>query len=124
MAKQLAFYIDSSSCSGCKACQVACQDKNNLPFAMRWRRVIQYGGGGWVPGTNDRTSMMPNNVFAYSISTACYHCEKPACVEVCPTAAITKRADGVVLINQDQCIGCRYCQWACPCASIQRRKAS
>ncbi len=123
MAKQLAFYFDASACAGCKACQVACQDKNNLPFTMRWRRVFQYGGGSWVADSNDRTLMQPNNIFVYSLSTACMHCENPACVSVCPAGAMTKRADGVVLVNQDQCIGCRYCQWACPYGAPQFNEA-
>jgi anaerobic dimethyl sulfoxide reductase subunit B (iron-sulfur subunit) len=116
MAKQLAFYFDASACTNCKACQVACQDKNDLAASMRWRRVVQYGGGNWVPQDN---VMVPNNVFAYSISAACMHCEEPICADVCPAAAITKRADGVVLIDQDKCIGCRYCEWACPYGAPQ-----
>jgi Fe-S-cluster-containing dehydrogenase component len=49
----------------------------------------------------------------------CMHCEKPACLAVCPTAAISKRAeDGLVLINEGKCIGCRYCSWACPYGAI------
>lgn len=116
MAKQYGFYFDASACVNCKACQVACQDKNNLPAEMRWRRVLQYGGGGWVPKGN---VLVPNNIFSYSISFSCMHCEKPACVQVCPTGAMSKRADGIVLINQDQCIGCRYCQWACPYGAPQ-----
>jgi len=62
--------------------------------------------------------MLPN-VFAYSLSVACMHCDKPLCAEVCPTTAITKRADGVVLIDNDKCIGCRYCEWACPYGAPQ-----
>ena len=123
MAKQLAFYIDSSSCTGCKACQVACQDKNNLSPALRWRRVFQYGGGSWVADANVRGVMVPNNVFVYYTPTACMHCENPACVAVCPAGAMTKRDDGVVLVNQDQCIGCRYCEWACPYGAPQFNEA-
>jgi anaerobic dimethyl sulfoxide reductase subunit B len=123
MAKQLAFYFDASACAGCKACQVACQDKNNLPFAMRWRRVFQYGGGSWVADSSDRTLMLPNNIYVYSLSTACNHCENPACVSACPAGAMTKRADGVVLVNPDQCIGCRYCEWACPYGAPQFNEA-
>jgi Fe-S-cluster-containing dehydrogenase component len=49
----------------------------------------------------------------------CMHCEKPACLEVCPTGAISKRPeDGVVLINEGKCIGCRYCSWACPYGAV------
>jgi len=114
MAKQLAFYFDASACADCKACQVACQDKNNLPPAVAWRRVFQYTGGGWVKDSSVPGLFRANNIFSYSVSTACMHCEEPLCVGVCPTGAITKRADGVVLIDQDKCIGCRYCEWSCP----------
>jgi anaerobic dimethyl sulfoxide reductase subunit B (iron-sulfur subunit) len=118
MAKQLAFYFDASSCANCKACQIACQDKNDLPFYLRWRRVVSYGGGGWVPHAEHEGIMVPD-IFAYSISVACNHCENPMCADVCPAAAITKRSDGVVLIDTDKCIGCRYCEWACPYGAPQ-----
>jgi anaerobic dimethyl sulfoxide reductase subunit B len=111
MAKQMAFYFDSSICTKCKTCQVACKDKNDLPLGIMWRRVFQYGGGSWVPMDG---VLVPNNVYAYSMSVSCMHCENPVCLEVCPTGATTKRADGVVYIDQDKCIGCRYCEWACP----------
>ncbi|MBI5649538.1 MAG: dimethylsulfoxide reductase subunit B [Chloroflexi bacterium] len=120
MAKQLGFHINSSVCANCKACQVACQDKNNLPAAIRWRRVVLYGGGGWVEKDG---RWMPNGVFSYSVSFACMHCENPLCVQACPTGALMKRADGVVLINQDQCVGCRYCEWACPYGAPQFNEA-
>lgn len=114
MAKQLAFYFDASSCVDCKACQIACQDKNNLPPAMTWRRVFQYSGGNWIKDNSAEGLYRPNNVFSYSVSSACMHCENPLCMDVCPAAAITKRDDGVVLIDQNKCIGCRYCEWVCP----------
>jgi anaerobic dimethyl sulfoxide reductase subunit B len=116
MSKQLAFYINSSACVGCKACQVACKDKNDLPVGMKFRKVVKYGGGSWV---SQGGFMVPNNVYAYSVSMACMHCENPICVEVCPTQAMHKRADGVVLVDQEQCIGCRYCEWACPYSAPQ-----
>jgi anaerobic dimethyl sulfoxide reductase subunit B (iron-sulfur subunit) len=119
MAKQLAFYFDSKVCTSCKVCQIACQDKNDLPAEVRWRRVLQYGGGSWI---SQDGYLVPNNVTAYSMSFACMHCEKPACMEVCPTTAISKRDDGVVLIDQKKCIGCRYCQWACPYGAPQFRE--
>lgn len=111
MAKQKAFYFDSSACTGCKACQIACQDKNDLPAGLLWRRVFSYGGGSWV---KTGEVMAPHNFFTYSVSTACQHCSNPVCLDVCPASAITKRADGIVLIDGSKCIGCRYCQWACP----------
>lgn len=120
MAKQLAFYFDSTACTGCKACQIACKDKNDLPVENNYRRVLLYGGGGWTPQGD---FMFANNVFAYALSIACMHCEKPICAEVCPVGAITKRDDGVVLINQDLCIGCRYCEWSCPYGAPQFHEA-
>lgn len=120
MAKQYGFYFDSSACMGCKACQVACKDKNDLPVGMNWRRVTQYGNGNWVP---QGKFLVPNGTFVYSLSIACNHCENAACVNVCPTGAMTKRSDGVVLVNQDQCLGCRYCEWACPYGAPQFNEA-
>ncbi len=123
MAKQYAFHFDSSVCNSCKACSIACKSKNDLPVGITWRKVYEYGGGGWVPDPEDRSLLLPSNMFAYSMSTACNHCEHPACVTVCPAAAITKRDDGIVLINTDQCIGCRYCEWACPYGAPQFNEA-
>ncbi len=120
MAKQYAFHINSAQCGNCKACQIACKDKNNLPVGIRWRRVWQYGGGGW---TKNGQVWQPSGVFNYSISVSCMHCENPACVNACPASAMYKRPDGVVLVNQDACIGCRYCEWACPYGAPQFNEA-
>jgi anaerobic dimethyl sulfoxide reductase subunit B (iron-sulfur subunit) len=113
--KQYAFYFDSSACSGCKACQAACKDKHNLPVGILWRRVYEVTGGGWTR----RGDAWVSTVFAYNVSLACNHCERPICVEVCPAGAIAKRADGIVLIDEAKCIGCRYCSWACPYGAPQ-----
>jgi len=119
MAKQLGFYFDATACNGCKACMVACKSKNNLPVGLNFRHVYEYGGGSWVPHPQDASIMLPNNVFAYPISVACNHCENPRCIEICPAQAISKRDDGVVLIDDSKCIGCRYCEWACPYGAPQ-----
>jgi anaerobic dimethyl sulfoxide reductase subunit B (iron-sulfur subunit) len=119
MAKQLGFYFDASVCTACKACAVACKDKNNLPVGVNWRRVYEYGGGSWVPDAAHPTMLIQNNVYAYSVSIACMHCQDPKCVEVCPAGAMTKREDGVVVVDGDKCIGCRYCEWACPYGAPQ-----
>jgi anaerobic dimethyl sulfoxide reductase subunit B (iron-sulfur subunit) len=110
MAKQLAFYVDLSACSGCKACQVACKDKNNLEVGRLWRRIIEVTGGVWLP----RGQAWVRTAFAYNIPLACNHCQNAICTQICPTGAMTKRADGIVQIDADKCIGCRYCEWACP----------
>jgi anaerobic dimethyl sulfoxide reductase subunit B len=120
MAKQYAFYFDASACMGCKTCQIACKDKNDSPVGINWRRVVQYGGGSWVP---QGKLMVPSNPFVYSLSIACNHCENPLCVSACPTTAMTKRADGIVVVNADQCVGCRYCEWACPYGAPQFNEA-
>ena len=115
MVKPYAFYFDSSACSGCKACQVACKDHNGLEVGRLWRRVYEISGGGWEP----RGPAWVTSAFAYYLSISCNHCEKPACLEACPARAITKRADGLVLIDPDLCLGCQYCAWACPYGAPQ-----
>jgi anaerobic dimethyl sulfoxide reductase subunit B (iron-sulfur subunit) len=120
MAKQLAFYFNSAQCSGCKACQMACKDKHDLEVGLNWRRVYEISGGGW----KKRGSAWIPHVLAYNLSIACNHCAKPVCMDACPTAAISKRKDGIVLIDRDKCMGCRYCEWACPYGSPQFDKDS
>jgi anaerobic dimethyl sulfoxide reductase subunit B (iron-sulfur subunit) len=105
-----AFYFDANSCSGCKACQIACKDKNNLPTGVLWRRVYETVGGGWTP-SGDAWS---NTVFAHNLSMACNHCVHPKCAGVCPVDAYHVRPDGIVLLNTQKCIRCEYCRWACP----------
>jgi anaerobic dimethyl sulfoxide reductase subunit B (iron-sulfur subunit) len=107
---QLAFYLDLSACSGCKACQVACKDKHDLEVGRLWRRVATVEGGEWI----QQGAAWTTTVFAYSLSLSCMHCEQPACVDACPTRAMHRREDGTVAIADDRCIGCRYCEWVCP----------
>ena len=116
MATQYAFYVNSQDCIGCKACQIACKDKNDLPVGVTWRRVVNRVSGEWIPSEG---VLIPSGLASYYIPVSCFHCEEPICMEVCPTAAISKRDDGIVLIDADRCIGCRYCEWACPYGAPQ-----
>jgi anaerobic dimethyl sulfoxide reductase subunit B len=110
-----AFHFDAAACSGCKACQIACRDRNALPAGVLWRRVYEVAGGGWTR----QGDAWVNDVVAYNVSMACNHCERAICVEVCPTGAMAVHANGAVLIDVTRCIGCRYCEWACPYAAPQ-----
>jgi anaerobic dimethyl sulfoxide reductase subunit B len=105
-----AFTFDASACSGCKACQVACKDKNNLPLGVLWRRVYEVSGGSW----QRQGDAWITDVFAYNLSVACNHCVHPKCAGVCPTDAYVQREDGIVYIDESKCMGCGYCNWACP----------
>ena len=111
----LGFSFDQTKCNGCKACQIACKDKHDLPVGVTWRRVAEYSGGTWQ---EDEDTAVPN-VFAYYTSMACNHCENPICVQVCPTTAMTVRDDGTVYVDDEKCVGCRYCEWACPYSAPQ-----
>lgn len=108
--KQYAFFFDANACSGCKACEMACRDKHNLYKGIRWRRVYEIAGGGW----NIENKVMYHNLVAYNLSMSCNHCADPACIHACPTKAMQKREDGIVFIDPDLCMGCKYCSWACP----------
>lgn len=107
---RLGFYIDTASCSGCKTCQVACQDKNNLDPGHLWRRIYEIEGGDWEK-EDDKWSGLPHSWY---VSISCNHCSEPACVEACPTGAMTITDEGIVIVNTDRCMGCGYCNWACP----------
>ena len=98
----LGFYFDMTRCIGCRACQVACKDKNRLDVGTIYRTADSY-----EVGTFPKVKM-------YSFSTSCNHCQNPACVSACPVGAMYKAEDGTVLHDDKLCIGCQACVSACP----------
>lgn len=112
MVTQYGFYINTDLCTSCKCCVAACKDKNDSPVGTKYRRVVDYAGGDWAVDSSGVCSA--NGVFVYSLSYSCMHCADPACVRVCPAAAMTKRDDGIVYVNQNRCLGCGCCALACP----------
>lgn len=114
--KQMGFYLDSTLCTGCKTCMIACKDKNDLKKGVNWRRVTEYTGGDWMKVGD----AYQQNIFSYNLSISCNHCEEPICVENCPTTAMHKdEKTGIVSVNRNKCVGCRYCEWACPYGAPQ-----
>jgi tetrathionate reductase subunit B len=98
--------IDTTKCAdGCTDCVSACQTENGLPAvasatSAQWIRLVELKDK--ASGREQRAPVM------------CQHCAEPPCVDVCPTGASFKRADGIVLVDRHACIGCRYCMMACP----------
>lgn len=96
---QYGFLVNTGNCINCKKCVEACKLHNGAAGGAARRKVMPY------------TSDFGKTVY---VSSGCMHCEEPACMRVCPAGAISKRADGIVVVNSDRCIGCKYCYQACP----------
>jgi anaerobic selenocysteine-containing dehydrogenase/Fe-S-cluster-containing dehydrogenase component len=96
------FLLDLGRCVGCGACVLACRLENGWTSENPWRRVL--------PLNLRRHPGGPT----YFLSVACHHCERPACLAACPSRAYEQRADGIVVHHEERCIGCRYCEMACP----------
>lgn len=93
---------DLRRCVGCQTCTAACKHANATPPGVQWRRVLDIEVGEY-----------PEVKRAF-VPTGCMHCDEPPCMHVCPTTATRKRADGIVTIDYDLCMGCAYCAVACP----------
>lgn len=121
-------FVDTTLCTGCKACQVACKQWNELPAddeaAVREHRAFtanSYDNTGRLSSTNwrhvkfiEQFSEDRSDARWLMMSDSCKHCEQAGCLEVCPTGALYRTQFGSVDIHQDVCIGCRYCVGACP----------
>ena len=94
--------VDLNRCVGCQTCTIACKHHNDTPPGVQWRRVLDVEQGEYP------------NVERLFLVTGCQHCAEPPCVPVCPTGATRQRADGLVTMDYDTCIGCGYCAVACP----------
>jgi anaerobic dimethyl sulfoxide reductase subunit B (iron-sulfur subunit) len=81
-----------------------------LETGRLWRRVYEVAGGTW----QQKDQAWQHDIFVSHLSISCNHCERPICAECCPTGAISKREDGIVLIDEGICVGCGYCGWGCP----------
>jgi len=98
--------IDTVKCVDCDVCVTACHAENGVTGHARPETDAQ-----WIRKVNLRDKKSGH---AQTLPLMCQHCEHPPCVDVCPTGASFKRADGIVLVNRHTCIGCRYCMMACP----------
>ena len=117
--KKLGLVIDLDTCVGCQACVTACKGWNDQGYGAALSDQNPYG--------SDPSGTFLNRVHSYQVQPdvgaaqivnfprSCLHCEDAPCVTVCPTGASYKRTeDGIVLVNEDACIGCGLCAWACP----------
>lgn len=94
--------IDLNRCVGCKACTIACKAENHTPPGVAYNVVIE-----------KETGIYPYNKKTF-LSRPCMQCEKSSCTMVCPVSATYHREDGIVVVDYDKCIGCKYCIAACP----------
>ncbi len=99
---RLGMVIDLKKCAGCYACVAACKVEHATPPGVFWCRVVKLESGVYP------------QVRRISLPLQCMHCANPPCERVCPSGATRRRADGVVTIDYDVCIGCRACMAACP----------
>ncbi len=107
--RRLGMVIDLDRCVGCWTCAVACKSNNNVGEGLWWNRILTVGSSGMdVP-----VGEYPNLSLTYQ-PINCFHCDNPPCVKVCPVGATFQREDGIVMMDYDRCIGCRYCMVACP----------
>lgn len=102
---------DTSRCIGCLSCAIACKEYNKLPDAYKYDPATGGNNFTTVKFTERGEGETPKLI---NLRVQCMHCTQASCVEACPTGAAHQRTDGIVLIDQETCIGCKYCVVACP----------
>ena len=122
---KFAMVIDVGACIGCRTCMLGCKKENDVPDTISppWIEVFELKSEVDLTGHPSLQDLKEGATTSYTeapqegkwyLAVQCYHCDNPPCVKVCPTGATYKDKDGLVLINYDECIGCRYCVVACP----------
>lgn len=133
MAATKGFFTDTTLCIGCKACEVACKQWNQLPddgflfSGMSYDNTVHLGGSTWrhVAFIERPVPLTTQNEGAFSwlfSSDVCKHCARAGCLESCPTGAIIRTEYGSVYVQPDVCNGCGYCVVSCPFGVINRRE--
>jgi formate dehydrogenase iron-sulfur subunit len=138
--ERVGFFTDTSVCIGCKACEVACKEWNDVPedglnlLAMSYDNTGELGASTWrhvafieqrVPAEHvpaGSGALADTGVRWLMSSDVCKHCTHAACLDVCPTGAIFRTEFGTVVIQEDVCNGCGYCILACPFGVIGQRQ--
>lgn len=116
--KSLGLVIDLDTCVGCQACVTSCKEWNAGGHMAPLTDLRPYGAGAdgvWFNRVHTYEHETAQGSRTVHFPRSCQHCAEPACVSVCPTGASYKRvSDGIVLVDEDKCIGCKLCSWACP----------
>lgn len=115
---QFAYVLNLGRCIGCRKCAYACMDENNLSRSpqKQYIRVLKMNKGNinLESSSHDYPEKEAASKDFYYLPVACQQCREPKCIEVCPVKATWQEKDGIVVIDYNWCIGCRYCEAACP----------
>jgi formate dehydrogenase iron-sulfur subunit len=125
---RMGFFTDTSVCIGCKACEVACKEWNQLPadgldfLATSYDNTGALGSDSWRHVAFVEQPTDGGGVRWLMSSDVCKHCTEAACLDVCPTGSLFRTEFGTVVVQQDVCNGCGYCVPACPFGVIDQRR--